>query len=49
MSLDGARDPNHDRFIDPMTADIEIHLGILKLPDDQSLDIAVHRFPRWWC
>lgn len=38
MSLDGARDPYDDRFINPMTADIKIYLGILELLDDQSLD-----------
>jgi hypothetical protein len=43
MTLDAARDPEDDRFVDPVAANVEIGLGVLELLDDQGLESAVHR------
>ena len=48
VTLDRARNPEHDRLVDPVAADIQIELGVLELLDDQGLESAVHRCPRWW-
>jgi hypothetical protein len=48
MTLDSARDPDHDRLVDPVPPDVEIEFAILELLGDQGIDSAVRRFPRWW-
>jgi hypothetical protein len=42
MTLNCARHSDHNGLINPVPTNIEVQVRILKLLDDQSLDVAVH-------